>query len=548
MNSDQGHIGFAGVSRAALVAAAFAATFVMLGFRGVHVALAGQGLPAALVSGGELGAPRADIIDRNGELLATSVTAYSLVADPLTIWDPEQLVAQLMTILPTLERDALVRKLSNRERRFEWVERGLTPRQMQAVFDLGLEGLSFRLENHRVYPRGSQAGHLLGHVDVDGVGRMGVERAFDAELSRNEEPLQLTIDSGIQFALEQELSDAAETFGIEGAAGVVIEAASGEIRAFASWPAYDPNRPEKATDAERLNRVSGAVFELGSIFKPFTIAAALEADAIQVDDVFDVRRPIVVAGKAITDTHRGTADMSVTQIVAESSNIGTVQISQRLGGEVLRQAYQRYGLFDRAPVDFGVSAAPLLPQHWGELEEATISYGHGIAVTPLSFAAAFVAFANGGDASRLHVRAGDRDADGETEEVSRSIITRGAAEQVREMLRATVTDGTGASADVPGFQVAGKTGTAEKPIPGGYAVDRNITSFAALFPASSPEYVVLIVLDDPRAGEGEGATAAFNAAPTAGRVIERIAPQLGVMPVLDLGPQDARASTTRRAL
>ncbi|MEO0882978.1 MAG: penicillin-binding protein 2 [Pseudomonadota bacterium] len=548
MMSGKGHIGLAGVSRAALVAAALAGVFTILGLRGIHVAIGGTSPDIIHAGAAEQGPQRADILDRNGELLATSVTAYSLVADPLAIWNAHEVVEKLATILPDLDQAGLKTRLSNRDRRFEWVERGLTPRQMQAVFDLGLEGLSFRRESHRVYPRGAQAGHVLGHVDVDGVGRMGVERAFEAELSGNEEPLMLTLDSGVQFVLEQELAKAASAFDVEGASGVVIDVATGEIRALASWPIFDPNRPGQASEAQRLNRVSGAVFELGSIFKPFTIAAALEGGAIDMDDQFDVRRPILVAGKAITDTHRGTAGMSVTDIVAESSNIGTVQISQRLGGEALREAFERYGLFDRAAVNFGVSAAPLLPQYWGELEEATISYGHGVAVTPLSFAAAFLAFANDGDVPRLHMRLPQADAAPDATDLPRRIMSVDAAAQVRGMLRATVINGTGTSADIAGFQVAGKTGTAEKPIPGGYAVDRNITSFAALFPASSPEFVVLIVLDDPRAGEGEGVTAAWNAAPTAGRVIERIAPQLGVLPMLDVGPQDARTSTVRRAL
>jgi len=542
MNTDQGHIGLAGISRAAAVALVMGGIFAVLGLRGAHIALKSDDQTTMSAGVGGVGVQRADILDRNGELLATSVAAYSLVADPRAIWDVDALVDQLADTLPAIDRDQLLQRLSNRDRRFEWVARGLTPRQRQAVFDLGLEGLSFRAESHRVYPRGTQAGHLLGHVDIDGVGRMGVERAYEAELADAEAPLRLTIDSGVQFALEQELSGAAEVFRVEGAAGLVVEVSTGELRALASWPEFDPNRPEMAGDDERLNRVSGAVFELGSIFKPFTVAAALDAGAVKLDDTFDVRAPIVVAGKAITDTHPGTANMTVSDIVSESSNIGTVQIARRIGGEPLRGTFETYGLFDRAPAEFGVSAAPLLPQHWGELEDATISYGHGIAVTPLAFVQAFLAFANDGEILPIHARPL------EEAPTPRRIMSALAANRVRDMLRATVVDGTGKSADVAGFRVAGKTGTAEKPIPGGYAVDRNITSFAALFPAHSPEYVVLIVLDDPRVREGEGATAAWNAAPAASRVIERIAPLLGVMPTPDVGPQDARASTQRRAL
>ncbi|MEM9668093.1 MAG: penicillin-binding protein 2 [Pseudomonadota bacterium] len=542
MMSGSDHLGIAGISRSACVALAMVGLFALLGLRGADVALGGPNQTTVLKPGSGSGPQRADIVDRNGELLATSVVAYSLVADPRAIWDPEDLVRELSAILPDLDEEVLVERLRNRDRRFEWVKRGLTPRQMQSVFDLGLEGLSFRKESHRVYPRGSQAGHLLGHVDIDGLGRMGVERAFEAMLSAGEQPLQLTLDSGVQFALDQELSDAANLFDAEGAAGLVVEASTGEIRGFASWPSFDPNRPELAGAEKRLNRVSGAVFELGSIFKPFSVAAALDAGAIGVDDRFDVRAPIVIAGKSIKDTHKGPASMSVTDIVSESSNIGTVKIAQRLGGETLRAAYKTFGLFDRAPSDFGVSASPLLPDYWGELEHATISYGHGMAVTPLSFAQAFMAFANDGQTVPIRLLRAKDDAE------PKRIMSASAAEQLRGMLRATVVHGTGQSADVPGFRVAGKTGTAEKPIAGGYAKDRNITSFVALFPAHSPEYVVLIVLDDPRAREGEGATAAWNAAPTAGRVIERIAPLLGVVPLPELGSQESRASIDRRAL
>ena len=543
MMRDEAHIGLAGLSRAALVGLGLAVMFGGLALRAAHVALQDQPEQVQARSDAATGLRRADIVDRNGELLATSVAAYSLYADPRAIWDAAALVDALMAVFPDLPRGDLIRRLENRERRFEWIKRGLTPRQRQAVFDLGLEGLQFRSESHRVYPRGAQAGHVLGHVDVDGVGRMGVERAFEDALAQDTAPLQLTLDSGVQFALETELAAAAERFDVVGAAGIVMAAHSGEIRALASWPSFDPNRPGLSEDDERLNRATGAVYELGSIFKPFTIAAALDAGAIAEGDRFDVRAPIVIAGKAITDTHRGTANMTVTDVLAESSNIGTVQIAERLGGDALRAHFSDWGLFARAPIDFTASAAPLLPQNWGPLEEATLSYGHGIAVTPLAFTQAFAAFATDGEIVVPQLVASDAGVP------SRPVISPRTAVTVRDMLRQAVLDGTGEAAQVAGFRVAGKTGTAEKPVQGGYAVDRNINSFAALFPADSPEFVVLIVLDDPRPGEGEGATAAWNAAPVAGRVIERIAPHLGVAPRFDAAPaRDARASDERRAL
>jgi cell division protein FtsI (penicillin-binding protein 3) len=270
------------------------------------------------------------------------------------------------------------------------------------------------------------------------------------------------------------------------------------------------------------------VYELGSIFKPLTVAAALEAGTLDLSEMFNVRTPIVLRGKAITDTHEAASHMNAATILAESSNIGTVKIAQTLGATGLQDFYQRLGLLARTEVELPASARPLLPEAWTDLSIATASYGHGIAVSPLAFAATYTALGNQGMQAQLRIV--------ETDEppVLRRVMSDVTAMRVLEMLRGAVLDGTGRRGEAPGYRVAGKTGTAEKPIAGGYAADRNVTSFAALFPANSPEYVVLIVLDDPRVLEGDGgATAAWNAAPVAGRVIARIAPILGVRPEFD---------------
>lgn len=542
MSYDPGQILRSGTSRAALVAMAMAAMFSVLGLKASLVAMspAEDGPQALAASDAEL--RRADIVDRNGELLATSVTVYSLFADPRAIWDAAELVDGLATVFPDLRQDELVTRLKDRSRRFEWIRRGLTPRQRQAVFDLGLEGLHFRTESHRAYPRGSQSGHVLGHANVDGRGQMGVERTFDERLAGGGEPLRLTLDSSVQFALEDELERAAMLHDAIGAAGLVIDADTGEIRALASWPAFDPNRPAEATDDQRLNRVTGALYELGSIFKPLTIAAALDAGAVRPGDVFNTKDPLVIAGKSITDTHPGAASVDVAHILADSSNIGTVRIASALGKDRLLAAYENMGLTDPPAFDFLYAEAPLVPERWGPLETATLSYGHGIAVTPIAFARAFAALANGGVAPSLTLTPHDE------KEPGTALWKPETASLVVDMLRLAVTAGTGLEADIPGYEIAGKTGTAEKPVPGGYAPDRNITTFAALFPASSPEFVVLILLDDPKAGEGEGATAAWNAAPVAGRVIERVAPFLGVKPDFSASDPDTHASVQRRAL
>ena len=526
---------FAGLARPVAVAFGMVSVFALIGLRGSYLALSGASqepvIAVATVQPDTV--KRGDIVDRNGELLATSVDVYSLSADPSQIWDAGDAAATLATVFDDLDQEAVARRLGQDDKRFVWVRRGLTPRQRQAVFDLGLEGLQFSVESKRIYPRRAQSGHVLGHTNIDGLGQMGVELARNDVLARGEAPVRLTLDSGVQFVLEAELSQAAELFGAEGGIGIVLEVASGKLRGLASWPAFNPNQYAAAEDTERFNRAVTGVYELGSIFKPLTVAAALEADVLNEAERFDVRKPIVLRGKTISDTHKAGAYMTATTVLAESSNIGTVKIAQKLGETGLQSAFETYGLLNRAPIDLPGSAKPLLPPAWTDLAIATSSYGHGISVSPLAFAGAFGALANGGVYTEMRII--------ETEEapVTRRVMSAQTAATVIEMLRGAVLDGTGRRGDVPGYRVAGKTGTAEKPINGVYSEDQNITSFAALFPANRPEYVVLIVLDDPKmlAGDG-GATAAWNAAPVTANVIERIAPILGVIPEFDQAALD----------
>ena len=492
---------------------------------------------------------RADIVDRNGELLATSVAVYSLFADPRAIWDPADVAESLASVFPEIDVDELTADLGNRDRAFVWVRRGLTPRQRQSVYDLGLEGLGFREESRRAYPRGTLAGHVLGYAGTDGQGLAGVEYAQDKDLADGGDPLKLTIDSNVQFALEAELSAAAGEYEAEGGAGVVLNARNGDVLALASWPPIDPNRAldMSMNDPARLNRAAGAVFELGSVFKPITVAAGLDTGAIRPSDTFDVREPVVIAGRTIEDTHPIGGHASPTEIVSESSNIGTVKIALMLGARRQQEMLANLGLFDRSPIELSGSASPILPSQFDEIHAATVSYGHGIAVSPMAFATAFSVFANGGElVDPTLIMDGKR-------RRSRRVMSAPTAALVTAMLRDAVLNGTGEHAEVAGYRVAGKTGTAEKPVPGGYSDEANMASFAAIFPADSPDYVVLIVLDDPKDGAGRGRTAAWNAAPTAGRVIERIAPMLGVEPKFepldrDEGPLVRSVSERRSSL
>ncbi len=526
--------------RARYVAWSVVAVFGLIALKAGAVAM--DPAEAASVRSGPFEAPvrRADIVDRNGELLATSVEVYSLFADPRAIWDAEATARQLADVLPDLDVGALAARLANRDRAFVWVRRGLTPRQRQAVFDLGLEGLGFRTERRRAYPRGALAGHVLGYTSVDGTGLGGLELSQEARLAEGGAPLAVTLHSGVQFALEAELARAASHHDARGGAGVLIEVGTGDVWALASWPPFDPNRAhETPADASgRLNRASNAVYELGSVFKPLTVAAALEAGVLSPSETFDTETPIPIGGFEIDDLHPIDAPASVTDIVADSSNIGTVRIAQRLGDAGLIAFLERAGLLSAVPIELPGDAPPLVPDTWRPITVATVSYGHGLAVSPLAFGAAVAALGNegvwvaptllrrpqaGGDAHALRTR---------------RLVSPDVARLVVDMMREAVRDGTGSRADVAGYRVAGKTGTAEKPVGGGYADDRNVTSFAALFPAERPQYALLIVLDDPKPGTRAdgvrtGVTSAWNAAPAAGRTIERIAPLLGIAPRLD---------------
>ncbi|WOR15404.1 penicillin-binding protein 2 [Hyphomonas sp. FCG-A18] len=537
-----------GGMRSRIVSMALLAVFCVIAVKGASVAISGPAETGGVSAAFEETTARADIVDRNGELLATSVTVYSLFADPRAMMDGGLIAQELASVLPDLDVDLITQRLSNKERAFVWIKRGLTPRQRQAVFELGLEGLGFREESRRAYPRGTLAGHVLGYAGADGQGLGGVEYAMDDRLTAGGKPLALTLDSNVQFSLEAELAAAVGQYEAEGAAGIVMRPQTGEVLGMASWPPIDPNRAtEISLDApERLDRASGAVFELGSVFKPITVAGAIDSGAIRPSDRFDVREPLVIRGRKISDDHPIAGRANITEIVQQSSNIGTIKVAWQMGARRQQELYASLGLFERAPIELAGSARPLVPTDFDELTSATTSYGHGIAVTPIAFAAAFSALANAGEYVEPTLLMTPK-----RKRNPKRVLSAPTAALVTQMMRQAVTIGTGKQAEVAGYRIAGKTGTAEKPIPGGYSEDENICSFAALFPADRPEYVVLIVLDTPKAGVDRGRTAAWNAAPTAGRVIERIAPILGVEPRFDApvrsGPQVRSVSEPRRS-
>ncbi|MCR9080147.1 MAG: penicillin-binding protein 2 [Hyphomonadaceae bacterium] len=519
-----------GGMRTRLVSIGLLLTFGAIALKGLTVALNGPVAVSAIAANFEEAPRRADIVDRNGDLLATSVTVYSVFADPRAIGDGDLITNELATVLPDLDVETIAARLSNNERAFAWIERGITPRQRQAVFALGLEGIGFREETRRAYPRGTLAGHVLGYAGADGQGLGGIEYALDDRLTGDQTPLALSIDANVQFSLEAELSAAVGEYDAEAGAGIVMAAQTGEVLGMASWPPLDPHKATDldAEDPALLDRASGAVYELGSIFKPLTVAGALDAGAIRPSDKFDVREPITIRGRQINDDHPIVGRPTAFEIIADSSNIGTVKIAWQLGSRRQQEFFSTLGLFSRSSIELTGSARPILPESFDDLYSATASYGHGIAVSPIAFASAFASLANAGETVSPTLLL-----EPERKRNPKRVMAAPTASLVVRMLRQAVLDGTGERAEVGGYRVAGKTGTAEKPIAGGYSEDENICSFAAIFPADSPEYVVLIVLDSPKAGKDRGRTAAWNAAPTTGRVIERIAPILGVEPRFD---------------
>jgi cell division protein FtsI (penicillin-binding protein 3) len=513
--------------------------FVVMAGRGGYLALSGapDASSAVLAAPAKPAVVRADIVDRNGELLATSVETYSLWANPSLVWDAEEVASGLQQQFPELRLADLKARLADSSKQFVWVKRGLTPRQREEVMGLGLEGLGFRTEKRRAYPLGSLAGHVLGQMDLDGKGIAGLELSFNDKLVAGGEPLRLTLDIEAQTALEAELATAARNFEMEGAAAILMDTRTGEILGMASWPAFDPNRASDipSGDPSRVNRAIASVYELGSVFKPLTVAAALEEGAVRPDDAFDITQPVKVGGFEVKDTHKFAKTANLTEIIVESSNIGTVHVARKLG--VPRQAafLKAAGLMSRAPIELPGSAEPLAPRQLDDVTAATISYGHGISVSPLAFLAAFAALGNGGEMLPVTL----------VQEQTRTaepvrLVSAITAEIVTGMMRQSVIRGSGKPADVPGYRVAGKTGTGEKPIKGGYDKNANISSFAAVFPADGPQYALIVTLDNPKAREGRGATASASAAPVAGRIVERVAPILGVAPRLE----DVRPAVT----
>ena len=510
-------------NRVRFLAIALLLVLLLLAARSVQLAFAGDPLAEPPRNLSATPVARADIVDRNGVLLATTVRAFTLTATPGRVWNPRETAGALARLFPDLDRDATVRRLTDRGRDLVFLRRGLTPNQREAVLSLGLAGIGFAREDRRVYPQGALAAHALGFTNVDLQALSGVELGLDDQIrgaGAEGRSVRLSIDVRVQYALETELDAAARSARATSAAAILLDGRTGETLALASWPQFDPNEFAQASPDARRDRVAGDVHELGSTLKPFTEAMALQERLTTSGELFDLSQPFNVDGSAIVDDERILGPATLRDILARSSNIGAARLALRIGGDRQRAYLTRLGLLAQPSLELARSQAPIAPEARTRRDIAGLGFGYGLAATPASLAGAYTIFANNGArvSPTLLMRAPDAS-------ITRTpVFSPAVTSQVLNYMRSVVTDGTGRAADVPGLVVAGKTGTAEKLGGQTYAEDRNFSSFAGVFPATNPRYVIFLALDDTGAGAAGGAVAA----PAVARTLRRIAPMLGL--------------------
>jgi len=513
------------------VLAIFAMAFATLGVEAVRAALFSDARGVGL-SDPVPAQARADLVDRHGRLLAADLIHYGVYLDPREVWDAEETRRGLLAALPKLSKERLSRAL--RSGRREFLLGGLTPQERARVHDLGLPGVVFEEEARRVYPLGASAAHLIGFSDSGGHGLAGAERALDEPVrlaAREGRTTTLALDLRVQAALEDEVAEAAMLHGAIGAVGIVTNVHTGEILGLVSLPDFDPNAPGEAAPERLMNRAAASVYEMGSTFKIFTTAMALDSGTVNLRSTFDATAPLRMGSRAIHDYHAENKVMTVEDIFLHSSNIGTAKMALMAGGERLTGYFKAFGLFEPAEVELAESARPILPRRWNADTIASASFGHAISVSPLAVAAGAGAIMNGGTYVPLTI---EKLAPGSKPE-GRRVVSAETSRAMLDLMRMNVLKGSGGKADAPGLRVGGKTGSAEKVIGGRYERNRLVSSFAAVFPTDgpleAPRYLVLIIMDEPKGTkETYGfATGGWTAAPAAGRVIDRIAPFLGVV-------------------
>lgn len=525
-------------SRVGLLIFGFVCFYGVVGGRLVQYGMAMPETVSSIAPADRLMASRPDLLDRNGEVLATDIRTVSLFAEPHRIVDVDEAIEKIRTVLPDLDTRGTYQKLTSNSR-FQWLRRQLTPKQQSQILALGIPGIGFRPEKRRFYPGGPTAAHVVGHVNIDNRGVAGMERYLDAQgladltalgMTSDQplEPVKLSIDLRVQAIAREVVSDWIKKTEALGAGAVVLDVHTGEIIAMVSEPDYDPNNPAEGAKEGWLNRMSNGTFEMGSTFKSFTIAMGLDSGRVHINDMFDARAPIRIGGFTIKDFHGKGRMLSVPEIFQYSSNIGTAKIADTVGIDGHKDFLTKLGLLSKMQTELPEVAMPSQPRTWKKINSITISFGHGVSTTPLQTAIAGAALVNGGKLIEPTFLPRTRE---QADLVAKQVMKPTTSKDMRFLFDWNGTKGSGRNARVEGFDVGGKTGTADKVVNGRYVHDKNFNAFLGAFPIYDPQYVVLTFIDEPRTDKGNGAALAGNtAAPMVHDIISRSASMLGVKP------------------
>jgi cell division protein FtsI (penicillin-binding protein 3) len=534
--------------RIKLIACLFIALYGVIAGKLIYFGLHQEQSIGAKRGGGDtVAAARPDILDRNGEILATDIKVMSVFAEPRRIIDKDEAVELLTAVLPDVDASDLRKRLGSRKG-FIWVKRAITPKQQQEVYRLGLPGVGFLPENKRVYPNGPIAAHVLGFANLDGVGISGLEKYIDGQgladlhgagFSLTPEtlaPITSSLDLKATYAVRDELTKGIAKFKAKSGAAVILDVNTGEIVAMASLPDYDPNTPADALDPNHINRVSVGVYEMGSTFKAISVAMALDQGKANLNTRVDARDSLRYGHFTIHDFHAQHRMLSVPEVFTYSSNIGAARLALMVGVEGHKAFLRKMGQLTRLHTELPETADPLVPKNWGELNTMTIAFGQGLNVSPLQAMMAVGALANGGVlVNPTFLKRSELDA----KQNAPRVIKPETSESLRYLMRLNAEIGSAKKANIEGYFIGGKTGTADKIIHGHYAKDKVFTTFMAIMPADKPKYLMLTLMDEPQ-GLPETAgyrTAAWNSGSVTGKIIERVGPLLGMPPRFELPPQ-----------
>ncbi|MBL8575849.1 MAG: penicillin-binding protein 2 [Mesorhizobium sp.] len=483
-------------------------------------------------------ASRPDIVDRNGEVLATDIKTASLFAEPRRIVDADEVIEKISTVLPDIDVEQTYKKLKSGAG-FVWLKRQLTPRQQAEIFQLGLPGIGFRTEKRRFYPAGATTSYIVGLTNIDNQGISGLEKYIDDQgladlqasglaVAKDLQPVKLSVDLRVQHIVYDEIVNGLEKYRALAAGAVVLDVRTGEVVAMASAPDFDPNNPYNAKDKDRLNRMSAGLYEMGSTIKSFTTAMALDSGKVNLESKFDASRPIVIGGRTIRDFRGKGRVLTVPEVFMFSSNIGSAKEAEVVGVEGHREFLRRLGLLTRMQTELPEVARPTEPKVWKKVHSITAAFGHGFSTTPLQTAVGVAALMNGGYLMSPTFLPRTKE---QAMASSTKVVQDSTVDAMRYLYRINAEKGGGKRGAVPGFRVGGKTGTAEKVVNGRYSSEKNFNAFVAVFPMDDPQYLVLTIIDEPKGENSERSlTAGLSAAPISANIVRRAGVLLGVKP------------------